>query len=447
MLTKHLNTLSLLLAASLPLAAACGGDSLGDSTDTDTDADDVEFDADPGGSEIDVPAGDISVDTSWTANNVYTLKGQVFVTDGATLSIEAGTLIKGDNGSALVIAAGSKIEATGTAAAPIVFTSSQTTAASGDWSGLVLLGRAPINVPGGEQGVEGFGKVVADKVVYGGDAPAHDCGTLNYVRIEYAGFELDTDNELNGLTLGGCGTGTDIDFVQVHRGLDDGIEVFGGTVDLRHVVVTQTDDDGIDWDFGWNGTVQFAIVQQGETHGNRGIEADNNEDNNDATPRSAPELWNLTLVGGGAAGVDQGGLHLRRGTAGLINNAIVTNFKTYAFNVDGASTETQWDGGDLTVANTYFYNDGAVGDLWPAAFDEDTFDEQAEADAIASNKLGVDPELTAPTSSSAPDFAPMAGSPVLTGCGTPPAGFDASATFCGAIGTDDWTAGWITSAP
>lgn len=448
MSNKQLSALSLFLAATLPLAVACGDEGLGDDTTdtTDADTDDVDVDADPGGGPVDVPAGDITTDTTWTANNTYTLKGQVFVVDGATLTIEAGTTIKGDNGSALVITAGARIEADGTSAAPIVFTSSQASATSGDWSGLVLLGRAPINVPGGEQGVEGFGEAVADKVVYGGDAANHDCGTLRYVRIEYAGFELAPDNELNGLTLGGCGTGTEVDFVQVHRGLDDGIEVFGGTVDLRHVLVTQTDDDGLDWDFGWTGTVQFAIVQQGETHGNRGLECDNNADDTDALPRSAPEIWNLTLIGGGAGGVDQGGMHLRRGTAGLISNAIVTNFKTYAFDVDGASTETQWGSGALEVASTYFYNDGAVGPLWPAAFDADTFDEETEADDIASNKLGVDPELGAPTSAADPDFAPAAGSPVLTGCATPPAGFDTSATFCGAIGADDWTAGWTTSA-
>ena len=441
-----LRSLPLLLAAALPIAACGGDDGLGDTT-TDDVVDDTSDDAPPpdaapGHFDVDVPGGDIAVDTHWTADTTYTLKAQVFITGGATLTIDAGTRIIGDNGSALVITAGAKIIADGTAAEPIVFTSSQATAASGDWSGLVLLGQAPINVPGGEQHVEGFGEAVGDKVLYGGASATHDCGTLRYVRIEYGGFELAPDNELNGLTLGGCGTGTTVDYVQVHRGLDDGIEVFGGTVDLRHVVLTQSDDDGLDWDFGWTGTVQYMVVQQGETHGNRGIEADSNKDNNDATPRSAPELWNVTLVGGGAGGVDQGGLHLRRGTAGLVNNAIVTNFKTYAFDVDGTSTATQWDGGALQLTNVYLYNDAAVGPLWPDAFDADVFDEQAEADGIASNHLDIDPALTAPTSAATPSWKPTAGSPVLTGCGTPPAGFDAAATFCGAIGATDWTTGW-----
>ena len=325
-----------------------------------------------GATIVDVEAQDITADTTWSAENTYVLKGKVFVT-GATLTIEPGTVIRGETGSALVITKDGDIVAEGTAAAPIVFTSSKDTgAAKGDWGGVVLIGDASINIDGGTDNVEGFENDGAGKVEYGGTNDTGSCGSLRYVRIEYAGFELSPDNELNGLTVAGCGSGTTLDFVQVHRGQDDGIELFGGTANLSHVVVSLPDDDGIDWDYGWRGKGQFLIVMQDENNGDKGFESDNNGKMPAATPVSSPTLWNVTLIGGGAGAVkNQGGMHLRRGTAGSIKNAIITNFKAFAVDVDSYESAQNADAGDLTIEDSYFYQN-AGGDNWPTGFDVDS---------------------------------------------------------------------------
>lgn len=306
---------------------------------------------------------------NWDADNTYILKGPVFVT--GTLNIEAGTVIKGDNGSALVVTQDGDIQAVGTVAAPIVFTSSQASGSAdrGDWGGVVLLGSAPLNTSSGTNTIEGFAVTAGNEelITYGGDDAASDCGTLNYVRIEYAGFELSADNELNGLTIGGCGTGTSIDYVQVHRGLDDGIEIFGGTVNVTHAVVTLPDDDGFDLDLGWTGKGQYWICQQENITGDRCSEDDSNSDDNDATPRTRPEIWNYTFIGGGAGG-EQGGIKLRVGAAGVWRNGIIFNFEDWAVDVDGASSAQQVVDGNTAFHHTIFEG---VTDAWPAGFDDD----------------------------------------------------------------------------
>ncbi|MFN0250673.1 MAG: hypothetical protein ACKV2T_27585 [Kofleriaceae bacterium] len=449
---------------------ACGDDSglVGDDQ-PEIDAPPMpEIDAPPGGMIIDVPAGDIDVSTTWTKNNVYVLKGYVWVT-GGTLTIEAGTVVRGDNGSALTITKDAKLNAVGTMNEPIVFTSSSTTPRSGDWGGLVVLGKATINVAGGTNGIEGFATSFGERIRYGGTDNAHDCGKLRYARIEFAGFELAPANELNGLTLGGCGSATEVDYVQSHYGLDDGIEVFGGTVNLRHLVISSFDDDGLDWDLGWKGTAQFVIVQQRQDRGDKGIEADNHPSVFTSVPFSAPEIWNLTMIGGdgAAATKKQGAWHLRRGTGGKISNAVVAYWNTFALDVDGFVSRDRF-GTDLTINHTYFLKATPSAALYANNFDffdhdamaatptiendcdgppaapgsTNCFNELTTLTANATNRMDTNPMLTNPKDPSAPNFAPMAGSPVLTGCGVPPAGLDTTATFCGAIGTTDWTAGW-----
>lgn len=452
------NKLLSLLALPLVVTAACKDDSgLTGGDDEPPLPDAPEVDAPPGVTIVDVPEGDITTDTTWTKDHIYVLQGYVFVT-GGTLTIEAGTVIKGSatEGSALTITKDAKLNAVGTAANPIVFTSGQATPIPGSWGGLVLLGKAPINVTGGTNKIEGFPTSYGDRIVYGGTDAAHDCGKLEYARIEYAGFALATDNELNGLTLGGCGSATKIDYVQSHLGLDDGVEIFGGTVDVRHLVITQPDDDALDWDFGWTGTAQFVIIQQKPGVGDKGIEADNNVNNNDLTPRSMPTIWNLTMIGGDGPAADkkQGAMHLRRGTAAHISNAIVAYWNQFAVDVDGVSSAGQFGTG-LTVKHTYFMKSTNAAAIWPTNFDvasgnendcqtpnTNCFDEAAQIGADATNHLDVDAQLMAPKDLATPNFKPATGSPVLTGCGTPGAGFDAAATFCGAIGATDWTIGW-----
>jgi hypothetical protein len=393
-------------------------------------------------------SADITQDTTWTANNVYTLSKHVFVRSG-TLTIEPGTKILGLFGTSLVVTQNGKIHAVGTPQAPIVFTSGQPDAyrEPGNWGGVVLLGKAPINVTGGTNSIEGF-PAGTTGTEYGGNDAGHDCGALQYVRIEFAGYQLAVDNELNGLTVGGCGSATLLDYIQVHKGADDGVEFFGGTANLRHAVITQSDDDGLDWDYGWTGKVQFLVVQQNASVGDRGIEADNNGNAHDALPRSHPTIYNLTLVGSnaepGTAGKNQGGMHLRRGTAGEIHNAIVTGFTDRVVDVDGTATVAQWDAGDLQVADSIFWDNANIVDAttgWPEPSDNDAgFDERAEFFAAGLGNEAIDPGLAAAFDLAAPSFLP---STVRTGA-TPPADgfFDVSATHVGAFGTTDWMQGW-----
>ncbi|MEO8703400.1 MAG: hypothetical protein ABI867_25360 [Kofleriaceae bacterium] len=442
-----------LLGLSFVAIAACGGDSGLTGDDVVTPDAPPAPDAPPGSEIIHIPAGDIATDQTWLGKNIYILDGYVFMT-GGTLTIEAGATVKGENGSALTITKDAKINAVGTADKPIVFTSNKVPAAPGDWGGVVLLGRAGINVTGGTNPIEGFATSFGDRIVYGGGATpndAHDCGALKYARIEYAGFLLAPGNELNGLTIGGCGSATQIDFVQSHLGQDDGVEIFGGTVNVSHILITQPDDDGLDWDLGWTGKAQFVIVQQKAGRGDKGFEADNHPSAFDNLPRSAPEIWNATLIGGDGPPTDkkQGGMHLRRGTAGKINNTIVAFFNQFGVDVDGAQSVAQFGTG-LAIKNTYFVKSTQAGlTVWPTGFDvtggtenDGGFDEAAQIGGDVTNKLDIDPLLGDAKNITAPNLKPAAGSPALTGCGTPPAGLDQTATFCGAIGPTDWTTGW-----
>jgi len=436
------------LAAALGLAA-CGDD--GGSTPTidaplPIDAP-VATDGTPAPTRQDVN-GEIAADTTWTADHIYVLKTHIFVRSG-TLTIKAGTLVLGDNGSSLVITNGAKIDVQGTAAAPVVMTSSQDAGSRlpGDWGGLVMLGRAPINVTGGTSQIEGF-PAGTSGTSFGGTDAAHDCGKVNYLRVEFAGFELAPNNELNALTVGACGSATVIDHVQTHLGSDDGVEVFGGTVNLKHILVSQAQDDGLDWDFGWVGKAQFVIVQQ-SPFSNEGFEADNNVNANDATPRSAPTIYNATLVGSdrapGGANQKQMGMHLRRGTAGKMYNVIVASFADYPVDVDGTSTAAQTPA-NLFIKNSIFFDNGNQ-TTWADPTDNDgAFDEGAYFKADTGN-LQVDPRISSALTLASPNFHPGAGSPALTAtnAATPPGDgfFDATARYIGAVGgSDDWTIGW-----
>lgn len=397
--------------------------------------------------EIDVTA-DITADTTWKTGKTYTLKQLTYVMSG-TLTIEPGTTILGDRTSALVVTRDGRLNAVGTKEQPIVFSSSAPagTRDTENWGGLVLNGRARINVTGGENNSEGVADEPRNK--YGGTDDTHECGVLKYVRVEFAGRPLTADNELNGITLNGCGSKTLLDFVQVHRGKDDGIELFGGTANLKHIVITGSDDDGLDWDQGWTGKAQFLVVQQLTGYGNYGIEADNNRTNHDLMPRSAPQLFNVTLVGRNpdttpSEGASRG-MIFREGTAATLSNVIVMNFTSAGMIVDKTSTAAQWTSGALKVSSSIFWNNPSVGWQNFTLMPDNMFDEaMALAEAGLANRQ-VDPQLTAPTSAT-PNWKPQAGSPALTGGATPPNDgfFDTSATFVGAFGSDDWTAGWTS---
>ncbi|NMO21011.1 hypothetical protein HPC49_32045 [Pyxidicoccus fallax] len=444
---------SLLTLSSLTLAAGCGDDK--DPTPPTTQP--------PGGTTAVDVSENIKGDTTWKADTVYTLKKYIFVESG-TLTIEAGTTIKGEEGSALIITRSATLNAVGTAEKPIVFTSSKSERREpGDWAGVVLLGRARLNVSGGETTIEGFFATSGnDLTKYGGTDDAHNCGTLKYARIEFAGFELAPNNELNGLTLGGCGSQTNIDYVQVHKGLDDGIELFGGTAPLKHIVITQADDDALDYDLGYSGRIQFLIVQQSPTVGDRGIEASSNKSTPTQDPISIPEIWNATFIGSGPGtnNPTQEALVFNTGAGVKMRNSIVAHWKTQGVDIDGTASAALFnetgDNARLSFRNVFFWDIAGSNTAIPFApnpvvvngvtTDADaTKLDESKVVINATNKVQFqDPQLEAALNLTAPNFAPKAGSAALNADGalTPPTGFDTSARFVGAIGATDWTKGW-----
>lgn len=409
--------------------------------------------------QVDVTAA-ITANTTWTKDKEYILKAIVHV-DSAVLTIEPGTKVLGERGSALIVTRTGQLIAEGTASEPIVFSANYPVGMRGvgtnNWGGLLLNGKAPINVTGGDNKAEGLADEPRNR--YGGGMnpdPAHSCGRLKFVRIEFAGQPLAANDELNGLTLAGCGTGTVVDYVQIHRGIDDGLEIFGGAVDVKHVLLTGSDDDGLDYDQGWTGRGQFIVVQQVPGRGNHGIEADSNRASQDATPRSSPTLFNVTLVGRAPDASNPGegtsrGMTYRLGAAGSLNNFIVTNFNDWAAFIDGTNSQARWSDMSLQVRNSIFFNNPRVGwqnttpdPLRDGGVLADPFNEEMAFSAPSLNNRMIDPKLSAATAVTAPGFKPLSDSPALMGGATPPSDgfFDTSATFIGAVGVTDWTAGW-----
>jgi hypothetical protein len=395
-----------------------------------------------GGGAI-VLTGDITSNMKLKKKKRYLLQGGVFVRSGATLKIPAGTQIFGDTGSFLVIDKGAKIIAKGKANKPIVFTSAQPAGQRrrGDWGGLIFNGNAPINVPGGVAQGEG------DTGEYGGTDPADNQGIMQYVRVEYGGFPISPDNELNCIAFQGVGSGTQVDFVEALNGGDDAFEFFGGTANGKHFVLVGETDDGFDWTFGYSGKVQFVVVQQradGAGIADRGVEADNNETDFNLSPRSDPTLANFTLIGDldpTFPGSSQG-MELRRGTAGHLRNFIVTGFKNVGFRITDQATYDQFSAGNLDLQGFILFNNNGGDNLTGTTMDA------VAAKGFATLKIldQTDPQLTAPFSKTAPNFLPQAGSPALDPANVAPKfndPFFEDANYVGAFdGTHDWTAGW-----
>ncbi|MET0343433.1 MAG: hypothetical protein ABW252_20650 [Polyangiales bacterium] len=409
-----------------------------------------------------VPAN-ITTNTTWTCQKKYVLNSNVFVKGGATLTIQPGTVVQGSSEGALFITREGKIDAAGTKDAPIVFTSYQAEGQRkrGDWKGVVLLGNASINAISKDTVFEGLDPLPEYRfgALNGVADDAHNCGRIKYARIEYAGYRIATDKELNGLSLGGCGSTTELDYIQIHGGNDDGIEFFGGTAGAKHLVLTGNDDDNVDWDLGWRGKLQFVVVQQhgvaASSQAENGIEADNDATAFANAPIAKPTIYNLTLIGANE-GTKSRGMLLRRGTQGVLRNVLVQGFPVGAIDVRDGATVTGTTTGDLTVENSLFFQNGPGGNTpFPAetgtgdndsGFDENAFFTAAQRQ----NRVNVDPLLGAPYNVTSPSFAPQASSPVTTGGATPPSDgfFDASATYVGAIGAGaDWTVGWTAYPP
>jgi hypothetical protein len=380
----------------------------------------------------------------------YVLRGTVFFERGADLTIPAGTRIVGEFATlgTLVISKGARIFANGTAANPIVMTSDQPPGqrSSANWGGLIINGQAPLNVPGGVALGEG------DTGEYGGDDPNDNSGVLRYLRVEWAGIEFSPENELNGIAFQGVGRGTTVDYIQVKYNEDDGVEFFGGTVDAKHLVLTAEGDDTLDWTQGWTGRVQFVIGHQNGAKADNGIEADNNANNHDLTPRSAPVIFNMTMLGdpdSNEGGESDDGIEIRVGSAATLRNFIVMGFKENGIDVTDNSTVAQANSGALSLRNGIFFQNGLLAGTA-------TFDSTSRGiPSIVSEPtvLVADPGLVDPFNLVNPNFRPAStASLAMTHAPAVPPndGFFEIAPFIGALSSDpalDWTQGWTDYTP
>lgn len=290
---------------------------------------------------------DIESDTELEAGKTYTLSGGIHVKNGATLKIPAGVTIIAKHDDVvdyILIEQGAKIDAQGTASNPIVMTSEKKE--PGAWGGIHICGYAHTNAEGGTGSSEIGG------APYGGNNDADNSGTLRYVRVEYTGFAFDEEHEANGITFYGVGNGTTVEYCQAYMGSDDGFEWFGGSVNVKYLVSTDCSDDSFDWTEGWNGKGTDLVAYQ-EAKATLGydcdclIEADNNENDNAATPVSHPVLKNLILAGNGES---KQGIRLRRGTQADIDNAKVCG-KGQPLVVESALTNAALKNGTSRLTN------------------------------------------------------------------------------------------------
>ncbi len=443
----------------------------------------------PGEEEYIVLSGNLTTQTL-SADNKYLLSGQVFVRDGQVLTIEPGTIIAGQRSSrgTLIVDRGGRIMAAGTATQPIVFTSNQAPGDRdrGDWGGIVLLGRARVNLE--NPSIEG----ITPAVQYGGTDDEDNTGVMTYVRVEFAGIELTPNNETNGITLGGVGRGTTFSHIQVSYGGDDGIEWFGGSVNGDHLVVFGTWDDCYDIDNGFSGNLQFGLsirypsyADQSESNG---FEWDTDGDNNLTRFKTTAVVSNFTVIGpairingvnNGISGNYRYGVDLRRNVAGSIFNSVFVGFPN-AIRMNQSSVFPNYinsnvDNADRgVIANNIFYarTAGVVSGNtdYPAAVVQNYLaanDNTVQAGndfqtPEAYLALGINPDLFFGTGSriltqypSTQNFA------VATGTLTTGANFnypkfreaaranqfDTSISYRGAFGATNWTQGWTEFNP
>jgi len=411
-------------------------------------------------------SGNITTNTTWTNSNVYLLQGFVYVKNGATLTIQPGTIIKGEKSSkgSLIVTRGAKIIADGTAQMPIVFTSNEPIGdrTYGDWGGLILLGRAPVNKPGNEAEIEGGVNNAEGDGLYGGTDPNDNSGVLRYVRIEFAGIAFTDNNEINGLTMGAVGSGTTIEYIQVSYCGDDSFEWFGGTVNAKYLISHRAWDDDLDTDFGYSGNIQYAVVLRdpeiADQSSSNCFESDNDASGTTNTPLTAPTFSNITVVGPVLDGGNEinplyrRAAHIRRNSRCSIYNSALMGFPTGLL-LDGSASQGAATAGDLQIRNTTIVatnpanlltvESGSTFDVagW---FNTQSFGNQTET-TIASQQLTNPQDLTNP------DFRPMSGSPLLSGANFDNPRLNASfftpTTFRGAFGTTDWTASWANWDP
>jgi len=409
---------------------------------------------------------------NWTKDNIYQLDGFVYLEEGGVLNIEAGTVIQSketpsnnDNASALIITRGAQIFAAGTEAEPIIFTSELDDVNDPDdlgatdrglWGGLILLGRGVIANPTPETRIEGIPEG-EDRALFGGNDDTDNSGVLSYVSIRHGGAELAPGDEINGLTLGAVGSGTQINHVEVLANSDDGIEFFGGTVSIKFASVAFCGDDSFDWDLGWRGKGQFWFALVGEDTGDNTGELDGAVPD-DGEPHSAPTLYNITFLGAGCNSGAQNntGLLFRDGSGGFLYNSIIGDNK-FGIEVEdipaGLDSRQRMANGELLLANNLWWgfcngNDLSAGDGGFIRASENAEDPTAQflIDSLAANDNVVADPLFANisrTADGALDPRPNINGPAyLDIADLPDDDFFQVANFKGAFGSTLWLRGW-----
>jgi hypothetical protein len=395
---------------------------------------------------------------TFTSNKQWILKGFVYVKSGATLTIEPGTIIRGDKNSkgTLIIERGAKIDAQGTSTSPIVFTSNQSPGNRnfGDWGGVIICGKAKTNLPGGEGLIEG-----GTGAYYGGQDDNDNSGILQFVRIEFAGIPFQPNQEINGLTLGSVGKATTIDHIQVSYCGDDSFEWFGGNVNAKYLVALATWDDDFDTDQGYSGNLQFLFAKRdpliADASGSNGFESDNNADGTEYLPYTNAVISNATILGPIQQIGDNYnsqflyGIHCRRNTHQRIYNSVITGFP-YGLYIQNSITE-----------QNAIDNDLAISDVVLAACEDTVKKDQFSSFALLNwFKTPSFNNQYYPTVSSLQLVSPFAlipqatlsaGSPLATNANFSYTQLDNSffetVPFKGAFGTTDWTLGWTNWDP
>jgi hypothetical protein len=401
--------------------------------------------------------GEITSDLSLRAIDSHTLRGYVYVTDGATLTIEPGTVIQGEKATmgSLIIERGGKIIAEGTADRPIVFTSDQPKGARnyGDWGGLILCGKAPTNNTSEPQ-IEG-----GPRSKYGGNDPDDNSGIIRYVRIEFAGYPFEPNKEINGLTFGGVGRGTTVEYVQVSYCGDDSFEWFGGTVNARHLIAYKGWDDEFDTDYGFSGRLQFLLgvrdPQHADTSKSNGFESDNDAQGSGNIPLTTPVFSNVTLIGplygvsagklqddifyntedaanGAKGGQFQAAMHIRRNSSLNVYNSLFTGWP-YGLNLDKANE-------GAVVKNVIFAG------MWND-FQNDASEAYFGTSVLGNVSLASTNDLIATNGNYASVVASQIGGADFTDTPLGDSFFE-KVTYKGAFdGTNDWTSGWANFSP
>jgi len=432
--------------------------------------------------------GEITSNQTWTKDRIYLIRGFVYVTNGATVTIQPGTVIKGatreqdpagqGRGGTLIVEQGGRLIADGTLQEPIVFTSNKARGQRnyGDWGGIVLIGKAPHNRPGSQAPEGGIRGTLGTF-----NEPGDNSGILRYVRIEFPGIALSNaaNSEINGLTLYGVGSGTVIENVQVSYSGDDAIEWFGGTVNAKNLVTLRTWDDDFDTDWGFVGKVQFGLAlrdpQVADQSGSNIFESDNFSGQgepatgpNAGLPLTQPVFANISAFAFSGAPVNtpapqgngpyQSAMHLRRNTAISIYNSVFVGMPE-GLRLEGTATATQanvtagrLDLRGITLANMNTPVRGVTtgGSVITDDIATTFFSEAARNNVIVTAaNLGTLLLNSANFNLTTPNFLPQTGSPLLQGVVTSTKldAFFQPTTYRGAFGTTNWTQGWTNFDP